>query len=231
MAPMIARKILLADDDEALRDVLSEQLSVNDEFTVVEVSSGGRALELAEREYFDAILVDVSLPDMEGQDLCRQLRRIGVKTPIIMLNASDRDAEQILSTDFGANDYVTKPFRLGVLLARLRAQLRQYEHSEDAVLAIGPFTFRPADKLLLHQMNGHKIRLTEKESQILRYLYRAGEKPVSRETLLGEVWGYNSAVTTHTLETHVYRLRQKIEENPSDAKLLLTEGGGYRLVP
>lgn len=231
MAPMVVRKILLADDDEALRGVLSEQLSVNDEFNVIEVGSGREALELAEREYFDALLVDVTLPDMEGQDLCRQLRRAGVKNPIIMLNASDQDAEQILSIDFGANDYVTKPFRLGVLLARLRAQLRQYEHSEDAVLSIGPFTFKPADKLLLHQQAGRKIRLTEKESQILRYLYRAGEKAVSRETLLGEVWGYNSAVTTHTLETHVYRLRQKIEENPSDAKLLLTEGGGYRLAP
>jgi len=231
MAPMVVRKILLADDDEALRGVLSEQLSVNDEFNVIEVGSGREALELAEREYFDALLVDVTLPDMEGQDLCRQLRRAGVKNPIIMLNASDQDAEQILSIDFGANDYVTKPFRLGVLLARLRAQLRQYEHSEDAVLSIGPFTFKPADKLLLHQQAGRKIRLTEKESQILRYLYRAGEKAVSRETLLGEVWGYNSAVTTHTLETHVYRLRQKIEENPSDARLLLTEGGGYRLAP
>ena len=185
MAPMVVRKILLADDDEALRGVLSEQLSVNDEFNVIEVGSGREALELAEREYFDALLVDVTLPDMEGQDLCRQLRRAGVKNPIIMLNASDQDAEQILSIDFGANDYVTKPFRLGVLLARLRAQLRQYEHSEDAVLSIGPFTFKPADKLLLHQQAGRKIRLTEKESQILRYLYRAGEKAVSRETLLG----------------------------------------------
>src|SRR5690625_1067660 len=228
---MVVRKILLGDDDAALRGVLSEQLSVNDEFNVIEVGSGREALELAEREYFDALLVDVTLPDMEGQDLCRQLRRAGVKNPIIMLNASDQDAEQILNIDFGANDYVTKPFRLGVLLARLRAQLRQYEHSEDAILSIGPFTFKPADKLLLHQQAGRKIRLTEKESQILRYLYRAGEKAVSRETLLGEVWGYNSAVTTHTLETHVYRLRQKIEENPSDAKLLLTEGGGYRLAP
>ena len=168
---------------------------------------------------------------MEGQDLCRRLRRSGVKTPIIMLNASDGDAEQILSQDSGANDYVTKPFRLGVLLARLRAQVRHFENSEHAVLTIGPFTFKATDKLLVHRKEGHRIRLTEKESQILRYLYRAGEKAVSRETLLGEVWGYNSAVTTHTLETHIYRLRQKIEENPSEAKLLLTEGGGYRLVP
>lgn len=225
------RKILLADSDAALRDVLIEQLSLNGEFTVIEATNGRAALEQAEQEYFDALLLDVKLPDMEGQDLCRQLRRTGVKTPILMLNASDQDAEQILNQDFGANDYVTKPFRLGVLLARLRAQLRQYEYSEDAILTIGPFTFKPTDKLLVHRQEGHKIRLTEKESQILRYLYRAGGKAVPRERLLGEVWGYNSEVTTHTLETHVYRLRQKIEENPSEAKLLLTEGGGYRLAP
>lgn len=225
------RKILLADSDPALRAVLTEQLGMNDEFSVVEAETGQEALELASQEYFDALLLDVSLPDMEGQDLCRRLRRSGVKTPIIMLNASDGDAEQILSQDSGANDYVTKPFRLGVLLARLRAQVRHFENSEHAVLTIGPFTFKATDKLLVHRKEGHRIRLTEKESQILRYLYRAGEKAVSRETLLGEVWGYNSAVTTHTLETHIYRLRQKIEENPSEAKLLLTEGGGYRLVP
>ena len=130
----------------------------------------------------------------------------------------------------GANDYVAKPFRFAVLLARIRAQLRQHEQSEDAVFAIGRYTFKPASKLLLDE-KGAKIRLTEKETSILKYLYRAGEKVVSREVLLHEVWGYNAGVTTHTLETHIYRLRQKIEKDPSSAELLVTESGGYKLVP
>ena len=159
------------------------------------------------------------------------MRRGGVKSPIIMLTGADTDADTILGLDSGANDYVTKPFRLGVLLARVRAQLRLHEQSEDAVFTIGPYTFRPAAKLLLEEEGNKKVRLTEKETAILKYLYRAGQKVVGRDVLLNEVWGYNAGVTTHTLETHVYRLRQKIEPDPSRAAILVTEPGGYRLVP
>jgi DNA-binding response OmpR family regulator len=158
------------------------------------------------------------------------MRRQGVKAPIVMLTAVDTDADTILGLDAGANDYVTKPFRIGVLLARLRAHLRQHEQSEDAVFTIGPYSFRPSAKLLIRTADEKKIRLTEKETSILKYLLRAGNKPVGRDVLLNEVWGYNAGVTTHTLETHVYRLRQKIEEDPSNAQLLITEPGGYRLI-
>ncbi|MDB5420503.1 MAG: DNA-binding response regulator, partial [Brevundimonas sp.] len=154
----------------------------------------------------------------------------GVSTPVIMLTAQDSDADTVLGLDSGANDYVTKPFRFAVLLARIRAHLRSHEQSEDAVFAIGPYEFRPAGKMLLDE-KGKKIRLTEKETNILKYLYRAGAKPISREELLTEVWGYNAGVTTHTLETHIYRLRQKIEPEPGAARLLLTDAGGYRLQP
>ena len=118
-----------------------------------------------------------------------------------------------------------------MLLARLRAQLRQHEQSEDAIFTIGPYTFRPSTKLLLDQSGRKKIRLTEKETSILKYLFRAGDRTVGRDALLNEVWGYNAGVTTHTLETHVYRLRQKIERDPARAGILVTEPGGYRLVP
>ncbi|HUB96494.1 MAG TPA: response regulator transcription factor, partial [Stellaceae bacterium] len=136
-----------------------------------------------------------------------------------------------LGLDSGANDYIAKPFRLNVLLARLRAQLRQHEQSEDAVFTIGPYTFRPGAKILTDAVQRKKVRLTEKETAILKYLYRAGQRIIGRDVLLNEVWGYNSGVTTHTLETHVYRLRQKIERDPAKAQILVTEPGGYRLVP
>ncbi|MGF1608645.1 MAG: response regulator transcription factor [Kiloniellales bacterium] len=231
MAAATGRKVLLVDDDRALSQSLAEQLRLHEEFSTVEAESGGRALELAKGEYFDAILLDVGLPDIDGREVCRLMRRNGVKSPIIMLTAAESDADTILGLDAGANDYITKPFRLGVLLARLRAQLRQHEQSEGAVFTIGPYTFRPSAKLLVHGESKKKVRLTEKETAILKYLYRSGDTVVGRDTLLGEVWGYNAGVTTHTLETHVYRLRQKIEADPSNAAILVTEPGGYRLVP
>ncbi len=225
------KKILIVDDDSELRQSLSEQLRLHEEFETGEADAGAAALEAVKNDYFDAILLDVGLPDMDGREVCRLMRRSGVKIPIIMLTGADTDADTILGLDAGANDYIVKPFRLGVLLARLRAQLRLHEQSEDAVFTIGPYTFQPSAKMLTTAGSDRKVRLTEKETAILKYLFRAGGKVVARETLLNEVWGYNAGVTTHTLETHVYRLRQKIEEDPSRAVLLLTEPGGYRLSP
>jgi DNA-binding response OmpR family regulator len=231
MPTLAGKKILLVDDDDQLRQALAEQLRLHEEFQAVEAASGQAALDRAKAEPFDAIVLDVGLPDFDGREVCRLLRRSGVKCPIVMLTASAGDSDQILGLDAGANDYIAKPFRLGVLLARLRAQLRQHEQSEDATFAIGPYAFRPAAKLLLHKETQKKLRLTEKETAILKYLYRAGERAIGRDTLLGEVWGYNAGVTTHTLETHIYRLRQKIERDPTKPQLLVTEPGGYRLVP
>ena len=225
------KKILLVDDDAILRLSLSEQLRLHEEFSVVEADSGKTALDAAKSGQFDIVLLDVGLPDIDGREVCRMLRRVGVTAPVIMLTGADSEADTILGLDAGANDYVTKPFKVGVLLARIRAQLRQHEASEDAIFTIGPYTFRPSAKILQNNASKKKIRLTEKETAILRYLYRAGNKPVSREVLLDEAWGYNAGITTHTLETHVYRLRQKIEVNPAAAQILIAEAGGYRLIP
>ena len=224
-----AKRILVVEDDEPLRESLVEQLRLHEEFDTAEAATGALALELAERERFDLVLLDVRLPDMDGREVCRLLRRRGFKAPVVILSAAGADADAILGLDSGANDYVAKPFRLGVLLARIRAQLRQHELSDDAVLAIGPYNFRPGARTLAETETGRKIRLTEKEAAILKYLYRAGGGAVGRAVLLDEVWGYNAAVDTHTLETHVYRLRQKIEADPSDARIVVTEPGGYRL--
>ena len=225
-----ARKILSVDDDEDLRSSLRDQLALHDEFEVTIAGTASKGVETARADHFDLILFDVGLPDMDGREAVKLLRKGGFKGPIIMLTGNDSDADQILGLDAGANDYVTKPFKFAVLLARIRAQLRQHEQSEDAVFAIGQYTFKPASKLLIDEA-GSKIRLTEKETSILKYLYRQGEKVVTRDVLLHEVWGYNAGVTTHTLETHIYRLRQKIEKDPSNAELLVTETGGYKLIP
>ena len=224
------KTILIIDDDEDLRTALAEQIDLEDDLQAVQAPTGRSGIEAAVAQRPDLILLDVDLPDMDGREACRLIRKGGASSPIIMLTAAASDSDAILGLDAGANDYVTKPFRFGVLLARIRAQLRSHEASEDAVFRIGPYTFRPSAKQLLDE-KGAKIRLTEKETSILKYLYRAGEKPVTREELLAEVWGYNAGVTTHTLETHVYRLRQKIEPDPAHAKLLITEPGGYRLEP
>jgi DNA-binding response OmpR family regulator len=231
MATKTGKRILIVDDDTDLRESLAEQLHLHEEFSVEAAETGSQGLENAKAEHFDAIMLDVGLPDMDGREVCRLMRRNNVTCPILMLTAAGSDADTILGLDSGANDYITKPFRLGVLLARLRAQLRQHEQSEDAVFTIGPYTFQPSAKTLTADDSGKKIRLTEKETAILKYLYRSPQKTVARNTLLGEVWGYNAGVTTHTLETHVYRLRQKIERDPANAQLLVTEPGGYRLAP
>ena len=226
-----SRKILIIDDDAELRDALGEQLSLYEEFQAVAAENGRLGVEAATAGQIDLVIMDVGLPDIDGREAARILRRNGFKAPIIMLTGHDTDSDIILGLELGANDYVTKPFRFAVLLARIRTQLRQHEASEDAVFTIGPYTFRPRSKMLLLNPNSNKVRLTEKEVSILRYLYRAGPRPVSRETLLQEVWGYNSEVTTHTLETHIYRLRQKIEKDTTAPVILLTETGGYKLAP
>ena len=220
------RPILIVEDDTALQLTLAEYLAEEGEFVAV----GAATLEEASRRLgvegarFDAVILDAGLPDGNGIDFCVELRRLGHKMPIIMLTGWDTEDDVVRGLDAGASDYVVKPFRSSELLARIRAQLRIFANSEDAVFDIGPYIFRPAGKLLLDPARNSRIRLTDKETRILKHLYRAGPRAVGRKVLLSEVWGYNPAVTTHTLETHIYRLRQKM--NPS---LLVTDGQGYRL--
>ena len=224
------KRLLLVEDDNAIRETLRDQLQ--EEFFVVEAARGAEALKLAKASIHALIILDAGLPDMNGLDVCKLMRRAGINTPVIMLTGADTEADAVLGLDWGANDYVTKPFKMGLLLARIHAQLRQYDRNEGAIFTIGPYTFRPAAKIMIDTANGdRKIRLTEKETAILKYLFRAGETVSGRDVLLNEVWGYDSGVTTHTLETHVYRLRQKIERDPSNAEILITEPGGYRLIP
>jgi DNA-binding response OmpR family regulator len=222
--------LLVVDDEKDLRETLAEQLNLTEEFSVDSAETASAAIARVKGDRVDLLIMDVGLPDMDGREAVRLMRKSGFKSPIIMLTGQGSDSDTVLGLEAGANDYVVKPFKFAVLLARIRAQLRQFQASEDAVFQIGHYTFRPSSKLLISD-KGSKLKLTEKETAILRFLYRAGQKVVTRDVLLTEVWGYNSNVTTHTLETHIYRLRQKIEPDPANARLLVTESGGYKLVP
>lgn len=281
------KRVLIIDDDPAFRQMLSEQLAELGGYQCEVAPDGAAGLKMALDQHVDVVLLDMGLPDFSGLAVCRQLRAQGMMAPIVMVSGDDSEKSIISSLDAGASDCVVKPFKIGVLLARMRAHIRQFSHSDDAVLVIGPFAFRPGAKTLTleeeanvsqHQVQGQgaprsisgqgaqhsvsgrgaqhsvlgrgaqhsvsgrgaprPVRLTDKEVQILKYLYLhaqdsakngAAHDVVGREELLGEVWGYNAAVTTHTLETHVYRLRQKMERDPAHAAILVTEPGGYRL--
>lgn len=224
-----ARPLLIATADTALGDRLAGHLTTAGFAPVVVGTTAALTATLIDdAARCDAVILDVSLPDADGCDLCTRLRRQGTEVPILMLGDATEEQRVVRGLDAGADDYIATPVRMAEFLARLRARIRLFEDSENAVFPLGPYIFRPATRLLQEPARNRRIRLTDKEMRILKHLYRVNA-PVPRLTLLNEVWGYNAAVTTHTLETHIYRLRQKIEHDPSNPTLLLTENGGYRL--
>lgn len=212
-----AKRILLVDENSVPRRSLAEQLTLQAAYEVIEAGSAQEA-----RAASDCALaiIDAELEDGQGGSLADELRAGGFEGPILLLAASAPGGTT-------AHEQLAKPFRLSALLTWLSVHLGPHGAGEDRTFKIGPYLFRPGAKLLT---GVRKIRLTEKETNILKFLHGAG-RTVPRETLLHEVWGYSPAVTTHTLETHIYRLRRKIEENPARAKILVTENGGYRLGP
>ncbi|PHS78946.1 MAG: DNA-binding response regulator [Rhodospirillaceae bacterium] len=225
------KRILIIDDTEVISEALSGHLARTENFSCDRTKDALAGVKTALAHYFDMIIVNVVGSSLDQFDICKQLRAGDVVAPIILLVADGDDATTIKALDFGATDCVSRPFKLGVLMARIRAHIRQFEHSEEAQLSIGPFYFNGSSKTLRLQNGGggRPIHLTDKEAQILKFLYLHSDRLTNRDELLGEVWGYNAGVTTHTLETHVYRLRQKMETDPSHAKILVTEPGGYRL--
>ena len=226
----INKRTLIVDHDDGLRNTIAQRITLIEGHVAIQAANGEQVLALIKDQHFDMILLDVDLPDIDGRDLCRLMRRQDVKTPIIILGSDDGDAEVILALDSGASDYVTKPFHLGVLLARIRAHQRQFEQFDDATFPVGPYAFRPSTKMLTDRETDKKIHLTDKEAALLKYLYRMGDRPAQRKTLLDEVWGRKADVTSHTLESHIYRLRQKVEPDPTRVQILVTEPDGYRLV-
>ena len=227
------RCVLLVEDHAGVREMLLDYLAGQHGFAIIVA----RTLDEADKvindgtQRLDAILLDIGMPDGDGRDFCASLRRQGHQMPVIILTGRNGEADIVRGLDLGANDYVAKPFRPNELLARLRAQLRIFDSSDAAVLPIGPYTFLPGKMLLQDPVKNRRIALTRREAAILRALLLSDDRAVTRDDLSHEVWGRNSAATTHTLETHIYRLRQKMESNPSKPVLLVSEGGGYRLNP
>ncbi len=223
------RKILIADSDPTARRQLADFLERLDEFVIHEAASDAEVVAALKRQPFDAIILDIALPDSDGRELCRLLRHQGVGSPILMLTDRESDAGVILALDAGANDCISKSMRMSVFLARLRAHLRQHAQSDNMGLRIQHYMFRPSARLLT-DVGGHKrVLLTGKETILLKYLYRMRGATISREQLLSDVWEYNREVTTHTIETHIWRLRKKLERDPSNPQVLISEAGGYRL--
>ena len=202
-------RILLAESDDVLRASLAEQLE-QEGYDVVTACNGQEA-SAAAREPISFAIIGL------GEQLAADLREQGLTCPLLLLTDGDTPATP---------ESLARPFRISVLLARLHALNTHHAPADDAAVSIGPYTFHPSAKLL--QADGRKVRLTEKETNILKFLH-ASSGTVPRDILLHEVWGYSPAVATHTLETHIYRLRKKIEQDPANAQILLTEGGGYRL--
>jgi DNA-binding response OmpR family regulator len=233
MIPMIPemRTIMIVDDDADIRETLADYLAGEHGFTLslAETLDEADTVINAKDGCVDAVILDVDLPDGDGRDFCAKLRRLGHVMPVIMLTGRNAEVDTVCGLDSGANDYVAKPFRLNELLARLRAQWRIFDSGEHAAYQLGPYTFRPFKKLLHDPINNRHIPLNSKEVGILKFLFHSDAPSTTRQTILQEVWGYNAAAITSTLETHVYRLRQKMEPDPKRPTLLVTVDGGYRL--
>jgi len=221
-----SRKILIVDDDTALRQSLAEQLERDGEFSVVECETAAAALTSIGRERFDAMLLDVGLPDMDGRDLCRQIRRAAINVPIVMLTAADSEGDTVQGLDAGADDYVTKPFSLLELQARLKALVRRASGSRG-VLQVADLTFDL--RTLLIRRGSRAITLAPTGMRILEQLMRASPGVVTREQLERTVWGDDPPGTDAALRGHILIIRNAVDSE-TEAKLLHTVHGiGYRL--
>ncbi len=227
----VGKRVLIVDDQTVLLDMINEQLQLLEEFIPSVANSGAEALKETQKNSYEIVILNEGLPDMNSFDVCSLMRINGFRAPIIMITEVNSNVELVSGADKVVNEYITKPFRFAVLLSKIRTLIRQFENCNEEFFTIGPFSFYPGVHLLIEDKTKQRIRLTDKETLILKYLYRVSDRIVARDVLLEEVWGYNSKVTTRTLETHIYRLRQKLEKNPSQTQIILTEPGGYRLVP
>jgi DNA-binding response OmpR family regulator len=221
-------KILLINNDKDLGEALAFQLTLFEKYQIIETNDETSALIQINNNFCDLVIINSQSSTLKECNLSKNLRSAGYKKSIIILINRNSNLDNSDDHNHKADKYMIKPFRYPVLLKSIETQLHKFKKSENTQYNIGNYVFKPNSKIL-ESNKGRSIRLTEKENNILNFLYKNLRNTVSRETLLHEVWGYNSKVTTHTLETHIYRLRQKIEDDPSNACFLITEPGGYKL--
>ena len=221
-------KILLINNDKDLGEALAFQLSYDEKYQIVETDNETSALNQINNNFCDLVIINSQSSKLKGFDFTKNLRSATYKKPIIILINRNSNLDNSDDYNHKADEYIIKPFRYSVLLKSIETQLHKFKKSENTQYNIGNYVFKPNSKIL-ESNEGRSIRLTEKENNILNFLYKNLGNIINRETLLHEVWGYNSKVNTHTLETHIYRLRQKIEDDPSKACFLITEPGGYKL--
>jgi two-component system alkaline phosphatase synthesis response regulator PhoP len=227
----MSKRVLLIEDEPGLVMTLTDRLT-SENYLVTSARDGEAGQERALQTAFDVIILDVMLPKKNGFDVCRDLRQRGIETPILMLTARGQVIDKVVGLKLGADDYLTKPFEMVELLARLEALLRrapakaQLSHE---VYEFGPnrIDFRRAEV----EREGRKIELSAKEFQLLKYFTEHREATISRDELLNEVWGYDSMPTTRTVDVHIAWLRQKLETNPRHPQFILTVHGlGYKFV-
>jgi two-component system alkaline phosphatase synthesis response regulator PhoP len=222
-------RVLVVDDEPEIVRGLSDNLTFEG-YQVLAAGDGVSALALAAREAPDLILLDIMMPPPNGWEVCRELRRRGIDVPIIMLSARGEEVDRVLGLELGADDYITKPFSLRELLVRVRAVLRRPGPRRKAEeFAFGDVRVKLRDRQAFRA--GREVPLTRKEFDLLVYLLAHRGEVVSRERLLDEVWGYERFPTTRTVDTHVLRLRRKLEADPDRPRWILTvHGHGYKFV-
>ena len=223
-------KILLINNDKDLGEALVFQLTLGEKYQIIETNDETSALVQINDNFCELVIINSQSSTLKKCNLTKSLRSAGYNKPIIILINRNSNLDNSDDHNHKADEYIVKPFRYPVLLKSIETQLHKFKKSENTQYSIGNYAFKPNSKIL-ESNEGKSIRLTEKENNILNFLYKNLGNVINRETLLHEVWGYNSKVTTHTLETHIYRLRQKIEIDPANACFLITETGGYRLKP
>lgn len=227
----MSKRILLVEDEPGLVLTLTDRLTVEN-YSVTSARDGELGLKRATEESFDTIILDVMLPRKNGFDVCRDLRQAGIRTPILMLTARGQVVDKVVGLKLGADDYLTKPFEMIELLARIEALMRRSQTGPPTEAEVYQFgncriDYRRAEV----DRDGVRIELSAKEFQLLRYFVEHREATISRDELLNEVWGYDAMPSTRTVDVHVAWLRQKLEVNPRHPQFLLTiHGMGYKFV-
>lgn len=222
-------RILIIEEERLTTYALAENLRLHPNYAVICFKDVWNATDFASWKHANIILIPHAPPGIDATEVIANIRDRGVHCPLIVISAYASEAEIVRILDAGAADYVTVPFNFSVLHARLRSQLRVFEESENAMLCIGSSVLYMQKRMMINLNSSKEVRLTEKEALLLRALYRAGATPVSKAKIMTDVWGYCMEADSHTLETHIHRLRRKLQQIDEYHDTVITEPSGYRL--